>query len=235
MKIKSVLKNNKYIYTNLIKCKSDERIIIFLSGFSGSTELPLFKKVAARFLSREFSILRVNFCNDEDDTVKRNDALNTKDLSFFLYEQELENIIKRLKYKKIVIVGHSFGAIIGMLFLKKYPKYKKITQLVFWDPTLLPWEEKYLPKKITKIFSKEFISDLTKTDSSAIFKKINKKTCIISAKNSADTDSKKYAKGIPANISPDLFVIKNTNHFFSSKKAQEQLVEITTDYLNGNN
>jgi len=49
IKIKSKSKKGKYIYGKFTRNKKATILVIFLSGFSGSKELPLFKK-ASKFI-----------------------------------------------------------------------------------------------------------------------------------------------------------------------------------------
>jgi len=78
MKIKILSKKlkGKFIYGDSVENKKADTIIVLMSGFSGSKDLPLFKTVSSEFFKKGFSTLRFNFCNDIDDKYKKTDALN---------------------------------------------------------------------------------------------------------------------------------------------------------------
>ncbi|MFA5933702.1 MAG: alpha/beta hydrolase [Candidatus Paceibacterota bacterium] len=248
MKIKSKKIKNKFIYGDLLENKKANTLVIFLSGFSGSRELPLFKDASAIFLKNNFSTLKFNFCGDSDDKKQEFDALNLEEMSFSVYIEELKNIVDFFdsKYSRIVLIGHSFGAVVSILFLHKYKKYKKNTSLVLWDPSLLPWKKEwmledfiltadkknYCEKVSGSIINKVFYKELITINTVNVFSSLNKKTCIIAAKNSADKDAKKYFSKIKNKKTSELFIIKNTDHFFKGKKAKKELFEKTMNFLN---
>jgi len=233
MKIQSVTRKNKFLYGDFLKNEQATTLVIFLSGFSGSKELPLFKTVSSKFFKKGFSTLQLNFCTDSDDTYKKSDALKTTDMSFSVYVKELKNVIDSLHYSELVFIGHSFGAIISMIFLNKYKKYAKNARLVLWDPTLLPCEKKDIDmdKDLLKMINKTLYTELIHTDSVKLFRSLHKKSCIIAAKNSADKDARKYALHTKNGVITKLHVIKNTNHCFDGIKAQKELVEETLHFI----
>ena len=210
IKIKSKTIKNKFIYGDLLENKKTTTLAVFLSGFSGSKELPLFKSASLEFFKNGFSTLKFNFCNDDADKHPKTNALKIENMSFSVYTAELKNIIDSFgnKYSKIVLVGHSFRAVVSILFLSKYKKYAKKTELVLWDPTLLPWKKEWMredfvynqnkklyqgkigKETINKRFYRECI--ITK-DTAETLRLLNQKVCVIAAKGSADSDSKKNA------------------------------------------
>ncbi|KKR45114.1 MAG: hypothetical protein UT81_C0021G0019 [Parcubacteria group bacterium GW2011_GWA2_40_14] len=233
MKIQAITKKDKFLYGDFLKNKKAKTLVVFLSGLSGSRELPLFKSISTEFLKKGFSTVRFNFCTDSDDTYKKSDAFKTIDMSFSVYIKELKNIVDSLNYSKIVLIGHSFGAIIAMLFLKKYKKYAKNIKLVLWDPSRLPWPKKYvdMEKNLLKIMSKTLYNEVIRANSVKIFKSLNQKSCIISAKDGGDKDAKKYASQTKNRGATKLYVIKNTGHCFEGAKAQKELVEKTLSFI----
>ena len=249
IKIKSKSKKGRHIYGILSRNKKATTLVVFLSGFSGSKELPLFKKASKEFLHNNFSTLRLNFCRDHDDKYQKNGTLKPEDLSLSVYISELKNIIDTLgkDYLNIILVGHSFGAVISILFLDKYKKYRKNTELILWDPTLLPWKKKtmktdflfnpkrglYYGRKTKEIMNKVFYKECLSIKNTAItLRALNKGVCIIAAEHGGGQDARKYFLKINDRKNSKLFIIKNTGHCFESKKAQKELFDRTIKFLN---
>jgi predicted alpha/beta-fold hydrolase len=237
IRIKSKTKKGRFIYGDFLKNKNANITVIFLSGFSGSKEFPLFKRASNIFLKNGFNVVRLNFCSDSGDSYKKNNVLKLEEMSFLVYTTELKNIIDifNKKCSKIALVGHSFGAIISIMFLNKYRKYLKNTELVLWDPSLLPWKKKLLDQEFdhssgfyhrkggNELLNKTFYEECATTNIIKIFHSLNKKAYVIAAKNSADKDALRY------DFKP--MIIKNTNHFFDGEKAQKELFGKTVSFL----
>ena len=147
----------------------------------------------------------------------------------------------------MVIVGHSFGAVVSILFLDKYKKYRKTTELVLWDPTLLPWKKKamemgflfnpkrglYYGRNTKEIMNETFYKECTSIKNTAItLRALNKSVCIIAAEHGGGQDARKYFLKIKNRRNSKLFIIKNTGHCFESKKAQKELFDRTIKFLN---
>ncbi len=230
MKIKSATKKHKFIYIDLLKNKKSKTLIVFLSGLSGSKELPLFKYVDKQFFKKGFDTVRINFATDSDDKYKKNDALKESDLSFSVYNSELKNILDSFEYKKIILIGHSFGAIIFMQFLKKYNAYKNKVRLVLWDPSVLPWEKKYLDSNFLKTINKTLLKEITSENSFKLFHSLKIKPYIISAKNSADKDAEGYSFG-KKSFDSSFYVIGKTNHVFRGVVAKNKLIKKTLEFI----
>lgn len=246
IKIKSKEFNNKYIYADLIDDKKSDTLMIFLSGFSGSSELPLLTQASREFSKNNFSTLRLNFCSDPDDSLTQKNALKLEDMDFSLYIIELKNVIDQLpiKYDKIVFVGHSFGAIISTLFLNKYKSFLKNCQLILWEPSLLPWKIEWMeqdflydPKKDVYTYkntgekiNKRFYSELIRVDSVTVFQSLKQKTYIVAAKGSADKDAKKYIS--KTTQGSKVFILKNTDHCFKGKDTKKDLFKKTLEFIN---
>lgn len=248
LKVPSKKFKEKFIYGDFMDNKKADTLAVFISGLSGSRELPLFKTASTKFLKNGFSTLRFNFCNDSDDKHKKVDALNLEELSFSVYVTELKNILDSVgkKYSRIVLVGHSFGAPIAILFLNKYKKYANNTELVLWEPTLLPWKKewmeedfvfdrnkklffgKHTKETLNKVFYRECIN-VESTDK--VLRLLNCKACIIAAKDSADKDARKYFSMVHKNKTSLLHIIEKTDHYFKGVKAQKELFKRTIDFL----
>jgi len=205
--------------------------------------LPLFINATEIFRKSGFDTLRINLCNE--DIQKRN-ALDIKDLDLSFYSSELKNVIEKLpkKYLEFIFVGHSFGAIMSILFLFNNKKYLKNTKLVLWDQSRLPWSkkamdkifaidsEKTLKNQGNKIaINGKFYKELGSVDSVGIFHSLHKNACIVTAEGSTDTDAKKYYRATPDKAKSKYYVLKKTNHLFSGKKAQKELFEKTLKFI----
>ena len=249
IKIKSTKFRNKFIYGDILENKKAQSIVIFLSGFSGSKNLPLFKKSSKEFLKSEFGVIRLNFCNDSDDKTQKLLALNPKDMTFSTYTSELKNIFDNFskKYRTVILIGHSFGAVISILFLDKYKNYKKNTKVVLWEPSLLPWKKEWLEedfyfdktkqvyfgKKTKETLNKTFYKECAKTeDTSEIFRRLSMNACIIAVKNIAEKNAIKYFLKVPNKNNSKLLIMKGTGHLFGDKNSQKKLFQETINYLN---
>lgn len=247
MKIKTKINNNKFIYGDLLKHNNSQPTIFLLSGFSGGRYLPLFELAGNYFFNHNFNVLKFNFCADPDDPKQVENALALKDMTFSVYLSELKNIIDKIidPDQKIILIGHSFGSVISILFLDKYKKYKKQTELILWDQSHLPWNKKemendfefdaqqkiYNEKKGKLSLNKIFFKELITVDTLNIFQSLNKKTCIVAAENSADQDAQKYFDKTDDKKSSELHIIKKAGHLFETKESQKELFQITLDFI----
>ncbi len=247
VKIKSKILN-KYLYGIYVTSKKSITLAVFLSGLSGSKELPLFKNASREFLKNDLNTIRFNFCNDSDDQHAKRDALNPKDMSLSVYTTELKNLIDKFNKKrfKIVLIGHSFGTVISILFLKKYKKYRQNTKLILWDPTLLPWKKKvmdmdfsfdpkgrlYYGKNTDEILNEKFYKECINIKNTAdILYSLNKKVCIVAAENGGKKQAKKYFSKIKDKKNSKLFIIKKAGHYFGNKAARKELFDKTIKFI----
>ncbi len=241
-KIKSKKITGKFIYGDITKNKGAASLAIFMSGFDGSADFPLFKNASSMFLKNDIDSLRLHFCEGKKD------APMLQDENFSMYTTELKNIVDTFgkSYSTIVLVGHSFGAIIAILFLNKYKKYAKKTKLVLWEPTLLPWKTKWMEEDFTfnadkkfyygkhrkeilnETFYKECIDIENTTDT---LRMLNKSVLIIAAKGSADKDARKYFQRTRDKKVSELFLIDKTDHYFKGRSVQKELFEKTIQFL----
>jgi alpha/beta superfamily hydrolase len=247
IKIKSKKIKNKFIYGDFFRDNKSDILAIFLSGFSGSKNLPLFDKAPNLFSKEGFDVLKLNFCNDSDDKKQEVDAFNIEDMSFSVYTNELKNVIDSLnkKYSKIIFVGHSFGAVISIIFLAKNKRYISKSDLVLWEQSHLPWNKKemdndFIFDKSRKLFvekgtglslNKIFYKELVTVDTLKIFESLKKRVCIIASEGSADKDAKKYFLKIRNKKTSKFYIIKNSDHFFKGLKNQKEVFERTIDFL----
>lgn len=248
IKIKSKKLKRKFIYGDFFENKNATTLVVFLSGFSGGMGFSLFKNASVDFFKSGFSTMELNFCNDINDKHQKIDSPKLEDMNFSIYSAELKNVIDSLckKYSKIVLIGHSFGAVISILFLSKYKKYAKNTELILWDPSLLPWKKEwmeqdfmfdakkrlYVGKNGREVMNKLFYKECINIKNTAnILQSLKKKVCIITAKNGAHKDAEKYFSKIRRIRNSKLIIIKNTGHLFTEKHAQKKLFKKTIDFL----
>jgi len=244
IKIKSKTKKGKYIYGDICQNKNANTLVIFMSGFSGGRNSKLFIKASKFFAKNGFDTLHFDFFSETG----KNNALKPEDFSFSVYTLELKNVVDNFKkkYSKVVLIGHSFGSILSILFLNKYRKYIKNIDLVFWEPTLLPWRERimkaefvfdnknkiYHGKDTNEIMNKTFYREcISIKNTDKMFGNLNKTALIIAAKDSADKDAEKYFSKIKNKHNSKLLFLHNTNHFFNCREVQKELFLNTINYL----
>ncbi len=246
-KIPSKKIKGKYIYFSLKKVKNSNTLMVFMTGLSGGMTFPLFQNAEEYFSQLQYSVLRFNFCREENDERHPKNEIELNKYHFNLYTTELHNLLEKVpaKFDKIVFMGHSFGAIITLLFLEKFPKYKKVSRCVFWEPSNLPWSKKvmknvydfdedtglYKDRESAESINPTFFKEVTTVNSINLFKKIWIDACIICASGSQDKFGKKYFSNTK-NKSKSLYhVIENTDHSFGGNKVQNELFKVTQKWL----
>ena len=154
----------------------------------------------------------------------------------------------RKKYPTTILIGHSFGAVISILFLEKYPKYALNTKLILWDPSILsqiaPWIKGYFrfDSHTKKYYGKgggkkiainiNFYNDLLSAkDSPDIFQSLKHKACIIGAEKGAKENAKEYFKVLRDKKGFRFHTIRATGHLFGTKKAQKELFDTTREFI----
>lgn len=250
LKIKSKKFKNRFIYADMEEGEEATSLVVFLSGLSGSKNLPLFDYASSEFIKNGFNTLRLNFYNYEYDKHKYTNALESNSISFSVYIEELKNVLDFVsnKYSSIVLIGHSFGAPIAIMFLSKYKKYASKTKIVIWDPSILPWkrewmEEDYVFNKDKKLYfnkhdSCEIINEvfyeecICVKNTTEILRLLNKKVCIIAAGKGGGEDSKKYFSKLRNKKSSMLVIIDDASHLFDGKNVQKELLNKTLEFLN---
>jgi len=241
IKIESKTKKGRFISGHYLKESQAERIMILMSGFDGGMNSPLIINSTLFFNKLKNNTFRFNFCD-------KNKGLRLSDLTFSNYILELKNIIDYFykKHEKISLIGHSFGAVLAIMFLNKYKSYSRKIDLILWEPTMLPWKRKWMEEdyifdsKINlyhnkyqkEIINKKLYEECVKTDTRKLISNINLPVCIIVAKNSADMDARKYFLKLKNKKMSQLVIVDNTDHSFSDKKSQKFLFNSTQNFLN---
>lgn len=250
IKIKSKKIEGKFLHCDFLENKNAEKIVVLLSGLSGSKNLPLFGTASSAFFKNGFSTLRINFCNDPDNKHQIIDTPDIRDANFAFYSAELKNILEffKKKYTNIVIIGHSFGAPVAVMFLSTYKSYATRVQLILWDPSLLPFDKKAMDSafvfdlaqklyrekeaKLPYIFNKKFYKELSEDiHTGEVLRNLNKEVCIIGAMKGAGQDAKKYFSKLKNKKISKLILISSANHMFDGRRVQKELLKKTFEFL----
>ena len=247
MKISIELKNKKKIFGEFLRCENADEVVVFLTWFSGGGDTSLLISASKKFFLARKSTFRFNFYGTESSSLK------LKDVDFNLYLLSLKQIVDYFSEnnKKIVLVGHSFGAIISILFLKKYPEYKKNTKLVLWDPAILPFTKEmvdnlFIFNKVKKLYcmktgktnnlkieiNEKMYKDLYMTENTVdVFSSLNIDACIVGAEKGAYKNAEEYFSKTIHKKTAKFFIINKTGHLFGNRLAKKELFSKTIDFL----
>lgn len=229
------------LYGTLIHTKNDY-LCIFHSG-SGPTdrngnndyggENNSIKKLADSLATYQISSFRY----DKRGIGKSKDALENEDsLTIYTYVSDLLKVInffsqKPYKYKKIILVGHSEGALITTLAAQKSSKVSKIILIAgagYRADTILKRQLSYLHENAKKII-------FTIIDTLASGKKVDNIPPILSAffRESVQNYMISWLPIDPANelskINKPTLIIQGENDIQISVKDAERLKEFKTD------
>ncbi|MDP6293903.1 MAG: alpha/beta hydrolase [Candidatus Woesearchaeota archaeon] len=209
--------------------------IVFLHGFPGGMEGTA-KRVCTAMAKKGFLCLRFAFSGVPPSEGKFSDKLMSQEVKEVKYA--INFLEKNYSYKKLVLVGHSTGAIDAALYAHKDRRVSKLVLLgmineldtgVNYDFTARQvksfWENKHITysrpgewvhkKKLRKAFYDEFFSLSVKRS----LKKYRKPVFIIhGSKDSAIpyTDAKELAKEIKAKF----ILIQGAGHNFKPKTKE---------------
>ncbi|MDE6473894.1 MAG: alpha/beta fold hydrolase [Clostridia bacterium] len=113
---------SKY-YLRIRSCNKDNPIVLFLHGGCGSPDRAQVMKFQSP-LAQDFTLV----CWDQRGTGLAYDKREAKSLTLTkeLYVEDAHNVVlylkKRFNKTKIIIVGHSFGSVLGVWLAQKYPQ-----------------------------------------------------------------------------------------------------------------
>ena len=113
---------NKY-YLRLRTCNLEHPVILFLHGGCGSPDRAQVMKYQSP-LAEKFTLVAF----DQRGSGYAYDAKEAKtlDLTKDIYVEDVHNVVEYLKKRfnkdKVIIVGHSFGSVLGVWFAQKYPQ-----------------------------------------------------------------------------------------------------------------
>ncbi len=249
IKIKSKRIRSRFLYGDLLENNKTNTLVVFLSGFSGSGGMPLFKNASMYFYKKGFSTLRFNFCND-NESISRKDAVKPGEMKLAIYPAELKTIFDTLgkKYLKIILVGHSFGAVVSVLFLAKYKKYRKNIELILWEPSLLPWKREWMEEDFyfdkekilyrsrysKEIMNKAFYNECINIKSTAVtFRSLGMKAFIAATTKIGRKNAREYFSKLSNKKGSELVFIDKAGHSFEEKKHQKELFDETAKWIFG--
>jgi esterase/lipase len=216
--------------------KSDS-LIIFVHGFTGSSQEHIFYNTAQVFPKNGFDVVRFNLYWFEDNSRKLNNTTVTEHVLDF------ETVINYFKkdYKKIYAIGHSLGAQVVVR-----SGYNGFTSVVLWEPsqevdemcksfTYIDKIDTYIEhSNVDIIVGKNFVEDaklLPKIKD--VVSKINHPVMVIGAENAGSEIAENlYFKNI--NSKKKLHIIKNASHTFEELGTEKELFNETLKWLKDN-
>ena len=233
--------DNKFIYGTLgLPKKKTDRLVIFVHGLASTEYWPTMLLGSWYFRQRGYAYFRINLYD------WRNDARTL--MSSDLKQHALDTItavkyLKRLGYKNIFAVGHSFG---GLTLLRSDTKYFKAMSLwdcssfIEYNPTR--WlrfyknsKEQYMHGSYELAMSKRYINGMKNFPNELdLISKITIPTQICYAdgkKGMLIKSSKRYYKSLMAE--KELVAIKNSSHSFTEEGIPEVLFKKTKAWFDG--
>ena len=224
------------IYGVLNSRKKSNKLIIFVHGLTGNKNEHIFFNGSRFFTNQNFDTFRFDLYTWKDKGRKLSDT------TVEIHSKDTNNVVDffKNKYKKIFLVGHSYGA---LTILKS--DLSNVSGLILWDsasPIKISWiTDKNYNKDLDAYvvnWGNEFVIGKAMFEERKNFpkheefmKKINVPIKIICAgKTSLLRDGKlffKYAKK-PKEFS----IIKDAGHTFSEEGKEEELFEETLKFLN---
>lgn len=213
---------------------SKDFLVILVHGLCGHMDEYQFYNAARYFEKRKMSAFRFNLY----DWKKGARTLN--ECSFDVHAADIDFLVSRFKkqgYKKVFVVGHSFG---GPSIL--HSKKKQFDGAIFWDPSFdekLKWfddtdisdnKKTYMQ---TWAYSVEvpriFIEQIRLFKPTQIIQTLNKPTLFVTAGKGV---LQRVRKTFEAACAPkELRVIKNAGHSFQEDGTAEELYKVTGDWV----
>lgn len=119
--------DHKKIYTRFYKTKNDNRALLFLHGGPGSSCIT-FQHMATQLLEY------INVILIDQRGVLRSDKLESNnECTIDMLVDDCETIRKFFNINKLILLGHSFGGFISLLYASKYPNL--VEKVIFENPT----------------------------------------------------------------------------------------------------
>ncbi len=237
-KIIKIKTSDKKIIEGILGIAKDDNIklVIFVHGFTGQPNEHIFFNGSKFITTKGFDTFRFSlYAGNSKNTRHFNETSITK------HGEDINTIIKffKKKYKKIFLVGHSYGGT-SLMFTDQ----SKIDGYVFWDASFIikksPLGDMVFNENIDKyitdfgieiLVGKKFVEELNNfPDCGDLIKKIQKPVLFITAgKNGNLNPGMKYFKN--ANNPKKIINIKNADHNFNSWKDEEELLKQTYLWL----
>jgi len=229
--------DKKFIYGTLGKAKKRANtLVVFVHGFTGNPNEHIFFNGSKLFAEKGLDTFRFHLYGAE----KKNDR-HFRETSISQHGSDITTVARffRNKYKKIFVVGHSYGGT-SLLFTDQ----NFIDGYVFWDASYVnsrnAMEYMRFNKKLNAyvldwgveyIVGRKFMKELKSfPDCGELIRKIKKPVLFITAGNKANSkDGPKYLKR--ANSPKKLLNIKTADHCFNNWKDEERLLNETYNWL----
>lgn len=229
--IKIKTKDGFVIYGDLLSAsKRSNKLVIFCHGFTGNRNEHIHFNGAQYFTKKGFDTFRFDFYNGEKG------ARHFEQTKISQHGQDITTVVNHFskKYKKIYLVGHSFG---GTSLLFANPS--KVSAMVFWDASYInsiAFKKEFSYKKerggyttdwgMAVIVGKEFAEELCAfPDCYELIKNIKVPVKFVGASNCNVKEAKKYFAN--ANEPKSIAVIKDADHNFNSPDTEQKLFEET--------
>src|SRR3989344_7719576 len=223
--------------------KNYDSAIIYCHGFPGSAKGSSTKRFAKTFEKLGFLVLRFNFSHTPNSDGKFQDKLMSKEVSDIKYA--ISFLKKNYKFKKLILIGHSTGAIDASLYACKDKRINKLilsgavsnlkhaARYDFTDEQMRDfWRKGYIiykkpkewvnRKKIKKAFYDEFFTlNIPKA-----MKKFRRPLLIIHGEKDEAIPSDKDPLEIYklANKPKKLVILKNADHSYKKKGTWKPFV-----------
>lgn len=230
--------DKKKIYGRL-RGTSKKLLVILVHGLCGHMDEHQFYNAARYFEKKGMSAFRFNLY----DWHKNARTLN--DCSFEVHARDIDFLVARFKklgYKKIVVVGHSFGGP-SILFSNK----KQFDAAIFWDPSFdekLKWfdEIDLSSNKDAYKFDQDywsysvrvpvvFIRDIRSFKPTLAIKNFKIPTLFIIAGKSV---LQRVKKTFDAACEPKKFyTVKRAGHSFQEGETAQELYKVTAAWIKG--
>ncbi len=230
--IKIQLNSKSYAYGSLLKPKKKaNQLIIFVHGFLSNSEHHLQYNAAKYFRQNNYATFRYNLYGPEGNARKLGGS------GLLTLAKDLTKIVSsfRKTFPQIIIVSHSLGVYITLL-----ANPKGVSRLVFWEPSLPPWEMFKAVKKDGLYYyfdlgyearvPREAIDiTLNLPNLKVLLASIRAPVCIVCAEKTGVKTGRLF---FSLATKPVTFkVIENAGHNFSENDTELRLFETTTEGL----
>lgn len=232
--IKVPIGNKKYAY-GILRGLPKNPLIIFVHGIGAFKNEHKYFNGARFFEKYGFSSFRFDLYNWHKDARKLQETKLTD------HAQDLDAVIQYFRdkgYKKIHVVGHSFGG--PAIFLSKNKDFESV---VLWDPSI---ETAHLEKELENmkgsdiyyanwglavIIGREMIEESKRINPLKLVRKLRKPIKFIFAGKGdlKEKDWKKYYEA--ANEPKDIKIIPNATHNFDEDGVDIKLFQETYSWL----
>ncbi|MBS3176884.1 alpha/beta fold hydrolase [Candidatus Woesearchaeota archaeon] len=238
-------KNQKLAGILTIPQNSKSSAVILCHGFKADKNTGFLPELAKKIAGEGHTVLRFDFSgsgesegNFENTTVTQ----QIKDL-----EAAVQFMKEKKKMKKIVIIGHSLGGMVTLLFSQNHPEIKAVVtiappfdytkprkalpELSQWKKYGFAYVQSSFSKKLLRI-NYDFYEDVLTHDIKRAVK--NRKMPLLILQGTADTSvqmDETEALYKTASNPKKLIKIKNADHHFKDEKAKQSMFEEIVKFL----